>query len=108
MSPAGGTAQSGWEEGLNKASDQRAEEGGLDPIKLRPGFSWKPLPGETPAPPSGDPSSCGSQAAIKHKSWGGLKERGLCVHTHCPRSHGSPLLLPGAWMGALGWDSPAA
>ena len=60
----GGQAQCGWEEGINEASDQRIEEGSLDPIKL---CSWPLLEMDglaaTLAPPSGGSASCRSQTA---------------------------------------------
>ena len=82
--------------GINKASDQRIEEGGLDPIKLCP---WPLLEMDglaaTLAPPSGGPASCGSQTAHRAKSLGDPERRGLCGHTHSPPTQGSQEQLPG-------------
>ena len=89
----GGQAQCGWEEGINEASDQRIEEGSLDPIKL---CSWPLLEMDglaaTLAPPSGGSASCRSQTAHKGpRAWVTLKGGGHVVTPTPPPTHDTVL-----------------
>lgn len=70
--------------GTNKASDQRVEEGGLDPIKLPAGSAWKRLPGRNSCSTLRGPIQLWEPGSREAQSWGGSKERGLFVHTHSP------------------------